>query len=126
MMSILNWIQRVLYLIGPAGVVGIALLGLGIIDILTWGILTLHLLVLFDLDQYKSLLAKYRDPHREEFRCEREWAYANYKEYMHRARQEHNFQQMKNLRKAKRAGDYIWLYNLMIDWDGDEEGQILD
>lgn len=88
--------------------------------------IALWLMDIFYLDGYKTLWAKYHDKNRERYRYEREWAYANYGEYIHRAWQKHNFRQMMNLRRAKRSGDYIWLYNLMIDWDGDEEGQILE
>ena len=87
--------------------------------------LTLKLLDFFYLDNYANLWDKYHDPFRFKSQNERSWAYANYKEYFNRAWKEKDFRLMIALRRAKRDYDYITLYNLMIDMDGDLDGQII-
>lgn len=86
--------------------------------------LFLKLMNLFYLDNYKTLLAKYKDPYREIFQSQRQWAYDNYKEYFKRALKEQGLQTAFIMRQLKRSGNYIRLYNIMLDVDGDIENQI--
>ena len=89
------------------------------------GVLTLLTYNLLYLDNYKSLWDKYHDKYRETYKNVRTWVYNNYDEYFRRAWKEHDFRQLIAMRRAKKEGDYIQLYNLMIDMDGDLDGQII-
>ena len=87
--------------------------------------LALRLLDLLYLDGYKSLWDKFHDPYREQWKEQRHWVYAHYKEYMGYMFKAHAFQYMLAMRRAKAIGDYVSLYNIMIDWDGDLDGQLI-
>lgn len=74
--------------------------------------LILKILDFFYLDGYKSLWDKYHDPDRELFEEERHSAYNNYKYYMGICSKNKDFKMMLRMRRAKKEGDYLELYDL--------------
>lgn len=112
-------------LLGPAGIAAAVVLFIGFIDIITGGILFIQMVNLMDCTNYPNLIAKYRDENRIKYADARNYAYTYYKEYIQEAWHERDFTQLLALKRARKAWDYIQLYNLMLDWDGDIENQII-
>lgn len=85
--------------------------------------LMLKLLDLLYLDGYRSLLSKYSDKFRDDFRDERHWVLDNYRLYMGAMFRQHDFRGMLALRKAHAQEDFITQYQLMAAFDGEESAQ---
>ena len=76
---------------------------------------------LLNTEYYPSLWARYHDPDYNRYMEEREQAYYNYQEYLHRAIREQGRETWKAMRWAKRRYCYQILYNLERDIDGEDD-----
>lgn len=79
----------------------------------------LKLMEFLYLDGYTSLKAKYADPYREEFREERHWVAENYKDYINAAIHFHDYETALAMRRAKKENDYLLLYVIMKEYNGE-------
>ena len=86
----------------------------------------LKLLGFLYLDGYTSLKAKYADPYREEFKEERHWVAENYKDYIHAAIYYKDFDIAAEMREHRRKNEYLELMLLMMEYNNEEVGQILN
>ena len=111
--------KTMLELFGAGTYIMIAAAIIVIMDIIGgYGIL-FKIMCIFDLDGYPNLIAKYKDPYRDQYREQRTWAYDNYKEYLKEARMNKDRDTFKVLKDTYKTKDYISLYNIMVDMDGD-------
>ena len=117
-------VRDVMEVFGYAGYIGAGILGIGLIDLIIGSPIILQLFSFLDCTYYPNLWVKYHDPYRRRYKVEREYAYSYYKEYLSEAWAAHDFQQVRALKGAKRDWDYIQLYNLMMDWDGNIDDEI--
>ena len=74
--------------------------------------LMLKLMDILYLDGYKSLWDKYHDPDRDLFREQRHAAYNNYRYYYNLAFRNMDFKTMFRMRRAKKRGDYLELFEI--------------
>lgn len=106
-------------LFGWAWIPALVIVIIGKIDSITGSLLFYKLMDLLDLDDYNTLSEKYSDPDREVFSEERHFAYSNYLPYIREIIRARDFEYARQLRRVKRAHDYITLYYMEQAWDGD-------
>lgn len=112
-MAVLNQLFGIAWI--PVAVIMV----IGLLDRATGGFLFYRAMDILDLDCYTTLSEKYGDPDREIFRDERHMAYGNYSQYLRQIIRARDFRYAKQLRRVKRAQDYITLYYMEQAWDGD-------
>lgn len=109
-------------------VVGVVF-GLGLLDHVLGSPLYLKLLDFLYLDRYGDLIEKYSDPARDLLRPQRYWVSDHYKEYLTLCEDYiiptmDKYQLIREMKKAWADGDYLSLYNIMKDMDGNADDQI--
>lgn len=77
-----------------------------------------------DYDHYATQRQKYTDPFREELREERYYAAENYKSTLRDMLRNGDYRRYIELHRAACEWDYILVYNTILDYYGDIDGQI--